>query len=78
VAVVAGTVDQAVGIARELRDDFGMDATSHVADQLDADPPRASPAPTCWWAPSSRPSACSGSANGSTCACWSSTCAPTC
>ena len=41
VAVVAGTVDQAVGIARELRDDFGMDATSHVADQLDADPPRA-------------------------------------
>jgi DNA-binding transcriptional regulator YhcF (GntR family) len=41
VAVVAGTVDQAVGIARELRDDFGMDATPHVADQLDANAPGA-------------------------------------
>ncbi len=40
-AVVAGTVDQAVGIARELRDDFGIDAAPHVLDQLPpGDPPR--------------------------------------
>jgi DNA-binding transcriptional regulator YhcF (GntR family) len=33
-AVVAGTVDQSVGIARELRDDFGVDAHPFVLDQL--------------------------------------------
>jgi DNA-binding transcriptional regulator YhcF (GntR family) len=33
-AVVAATVDQAVGIARELRDDFGIVASAHVLDQL--------------------------------------------
>jgi hypothetical protein len=33
-AVLAGTVDQAVGIARELRHDFGMSASAHVLDQL--------------------------------------------
>lgn len=33
-AVVAGTIDQAVGIARELRDDFGMVASAWVSDQL--------------------------------------------
>jgi hypothetical protein len=78
VAVVAGTVDQAVGIARELRDDFGMDATPTSPTSSTRTRRAPWPAPTCWWAPSSRPSACSGSANGSTCACWSSTCAPTC
>lgn len=36
VAVVAGTLDQAVGIARELRDDFGMIATAFVADDVRA------------------------------------------
>lgn len=33
-AVIAATLDQAVGIARELRDDFGMVTTAWVADQL--------------------------------------------
>jgi hypothetical protein len=35
-AVIAGTLDQAVGIARELRDDFGMVASAWVSDQLPA------------------------------------------
>jgi hypothetical protein len=34
-AVIAATLDQAVGIARELRDDFGMVASAWVSDQLD-------------------------------------------
>jgi DNA-binding transcriptional regulator YhcF (GntR family) len=40
-AVVGATVDQAVGIARELRDDFGIVATPFVLDQL---PPGEPPA----------------------------------
>ena len=41
-AVMAGTLDQAVGIARELRDDFGMVASPWVTDQLPtAELPRA-------------------------------------
>jgi DNA-binding transcriptional regulator YhcF (GntR family) len=35
-AVIAATLDQAVGIARELRDDFGMVASAWVSDQLPA------------------------------------------
>jgi DNA-binding transcriptional regulator YhcF (GntR family) len=35
-AVIAATVDQAVGIARELRDDFGIAASPHVLDQTPA------------------------------------------
>lgn len=42
-AVIAGTVDQAVGIARELHDDYGIETQPYVIDQLDpnAPPPRA-------------------------------------
>jgi hypothetical protein len=38
-AVVAATLDQAVGIARELRDDFGIAAAPYVVDQLPARAP---------------------------------------
>lgn len=40
-AVIGATVDQTVGIARELRDDFGIATAPHVADQLaPGTPPR--------------------------------------
>jgi DNA-binding transcriptional regulator YhcF (GntR family) len=34
VAVIAGTLDQALGLARELRDDFGMDAHGMLVEQI--------------------------------------------
>jgi hypothetical protein len=34
VAAVAGTLDQALGLARELRDDYGLDARGLVAEQV--------------------------------------------
>jgi hypothetical protein len=42
-AVIAGTLDQAVGIARELRDDFGMVASAFVSEDVrpGETPPRA-------------------------------------
>ena len=33
-AVIAATLDQSVGLARELRDDFGFEARAFVADEL--------------------------------------------